>query len=162
MSDEYHKRATPAEEALATFDGGLFCAESVLSALAQRMGEEISPAIATGLCSGMARNGGTCGAVSGAILALGIGLGRNHPGASVEPCYTAVNELMGRFRDRFGSTGCADLLGCRLDSDEGQQRFEREALYERCRDYVRSATEIADDLLSRAVPSAHLINEEIP
>ena len=51
------------------FRSGFFCAESVLQAIAESLDirSDLIPRIATGFCSGVARTGGMCGAVSGAV-----------------------------------------------------------------------------------------------
>jgi len=56
-----------AEEAFAS---GLYCAESVVLALAKAQGVEsdLLPKVATAFCSGMSRTCGTCGALTGAIM----------------------------------------------------------------------------------------------
>ncbi len=51
------------------FRQGLFCAESVLQAVAesQNIENDLIPRIATGFCSGVARTSCLCGAASGAF-----------------------------------------------------------------------------------------------
>ena len=51
------------------FESGLFCAESVLLAISESMGQksDLIPKIATGLCGGVSRTCGICGAVSGGV-----------------------------------------------------------------------------------------------
>lgn len=76
-------------EALARFKNGLYCAESVLSTLAKRQGldtPEIT-AMATGFCSGLSQTAGPCGAVTGAVMGLGLALGRSQPGQPVDRTY---------------------------------------------------------------------------
>lgn len=105
------------------------------------------PRIATGFCSGMARTGGQCGAVSGAIMAINLFKGRQSPTESVDGSYALVRELMKQFAEQFGSTNCRMLLGCDLDTPEGQQTFRANQLIERCYDYAEGATRMAMSLL---------------
>jgi C_GCAxxG_C_C family probable redox protein len=60
------------------FRQGFCCAESVLQAVAEWRGakSDLIPKIATGLCGGIARTGGICGAVSGGVLAINMATGR--------------------------------------------------------------------------------------
>ncbi|MBW8011897.1 MAG: C_GCAxxG_C_C family protein [Chloroflexi bacterium] len=90
------------------FKSGMYCAESVLKVVAEAnvIESDLIPAIATGFCSGIARTGGLCGAVSGGILGLGLITGRNSPGESVEKNYTQVQELIKKFEEKFGDTNC--------------------------------------------------------
>jgi C_GCAxxG_C_C family probable redox protein len=133
------------------FDGGLYCAESVARALAEEsgMGTEVIPAIATGFCSGMARTGGQCGAVSGAVIGIGLKSGREQPGDDVAPTYELVQEFLERFRERFGTTNCFELIGCDLNTDEGQRKFEEEGLIEKCRQYTAEAAGMAAAILGK-------------
>ncbi len=134
----------------AVFASGLFCAESVLSVIAKdhAVDSPLIPGIATGLCSGMARTRGTCGALTGGILAINLIHGRSTPEQSVENNYALVKELVRRFEGEFKSTNCAELLGCDLGSEEGQQTFGNDELIERCKRYTRRATAITRELLA--------------
>lgn len=131
------------------FLSGLYCAESVLISIAEsrHIQSDFIPRIATGFCSGMARTGGQCGAVSGAIMAINLFKGRQSPTESVDGSYVLVRELMKQFAEQFGSTNCRMLLGCDLDTPEGQQTFRANQLIERCYDYAEGATRMAMSLL---------------
>jgi C_GCAxxG_C_C family probable redox protein len=129
-------------------NGGLYCAESVLMALARRQGiatDNMVP-LATGFCSGIARTKGMCGAVSGAVMGLGLVFGRRKPTDSREPTYQAVRTLLDRFTAEFGSTNCFELLGCDLATEEGQREFRQRHLLSNCQRYVRRATELAAEI----------------
>lgn len=131
------------------FRSGWYCAESVLISIAEsrHIQSDFIPRIATGFCSGMARTGGQCGAVSGAIMAINLFKGRQSPTESVDGSYALVRELMKQFAEQFGSTNCRMLLGCDLDTPEGQQTFRANQLIERCYDYAEGATRMAMSLL---------------
>ncbi|HWI59261.1 MAG TPA: C-GCAxxG-C-C family protein [Bacillota bacterium] len=144
-----------AERSEALFKQGLYCAESVLLAIAESRGlrSELIPKMATGLCSGIARTGGMCGAVSGGILAINLVAGRNHPDQSVEPSYQLVRAFLSAFELRFGTTNCERLIGCRLDTAEGQQFFRENNLREKCQLFTREAARLASIVLERQTPS---------
>lgn len=131
------------------FDSGLFCAESVVLALARAQGidSDLLPKLATGFCSGMARTCGTCGALTGAIMGVSLALGRSKAGEPVDPSYEATQRLVQEFQQAFGTINCRELLGCDLGSPEGQRKFEEEQLHERCARYTSKATEIAARLI---------------
>ena len=133
------------------FESEYFCAESVLTAIAESRGVscELIPRIATGFCSGLARTGGLCGAVSGAILALGMAAGRDSADDQVDPVYELVREVLGEFEARFGSTTCLGLTGCDLGADEGQRQFLERKQHESCTEYVGEATRLVLDVLAR-------------
>lgn len=77
------------------------CAQAVLVPFAEEMGltTEQAAAVAAHFGSGM-RMGATCGAVTGALMALGI-LGRKEP---------AARALLHEFRQGEGAVDCAHLL----------------------------------------------------
>lgn len=135
------------------FDSGYYCAESVLLAMAEGKGiqSDLIPKIATGFCSGIARTGDQCGAVSGAIMGLSLLTGRSSPGASVEENYAIVRKLKHMFENRFGSTNCRQLIGCDLSTEEGQEVFRANNLIEECKQYTEEATRIAMLLLENEV-----------
>ncbi|HZW12223.1 MAG TPA: C-GCAxxG-C-C family protein [Noviherbaspirillum sp.] len=135
-----------------SFASGLYCAESVLVALAKSQGyeNEILPKIASGFCGGMSRTCGTCGAITGAIMGMGLTLGRSQAGESVQPAYVATQRLIAEFEQEFGARDCHVLLGCDLGTPEGQATFREKKLSERCIKYTGRAAEIAANILADA------------
>ena len=135
------------------FESGLYCAESVLQAIAEARAVEcdLIPRIATGFCSGVARSCGMCGAVSGAILAIGMILGRTSADEAVDPVYRAVRFVLDGFESEFGTSNCESLLGCDLGTDEGQRAFQERKLCAICTTYVARATCLALEALEQAV-----------
>lgn len=142
------------EAAGASFEAGLYCAESVVKNVAERYGVDspLVPRIATGFCSGLSRTCGPCGALSGGVLALNLVLGRDHPEQSVEENYAAVQRLVDRFQSRFGATECEKLLDCDLGTAEGQEKFEREGLGKRCTRFTAEAAHIVGEILDTRDP----------
>ena len=132
-----------AEEAFAS---GMFCAESVVLAVAKAQGvdSELLPKVATAFCSGMSRTCGTCGALTGAVMGVGLALGRSTAKDSVQPSYTATQQLIQAFEKEFGSRDCQALLGgCDLNTSEGQAMFKDQKLGQRCLQFTGKAAEIA-------------------
>jgi len=132
-----------------SFASGLYCAESVVLSLARAQGIEsdLLTRMATGFCGGMARTCGTCGALTGAIMGLGISLGRSQPDGSVKDAYAATQRLIREFEQAFGARDCHVLLGCDLGTPEGQAQFRERQLAERCIGYTGKAAEIAATIL---------------
>jgi C_GCAxxG_C_C family probable redox protein len=132
------------------FSSGLYCAESVVLALARAQGEEseLLPKVATAFCSGMSRTCGTCGALTGAMMGVSISLGRSDVSKSVQPAYAATQRLIREFEQEFGARDCNVLLGCDLNTAEGQTAFSEGRLWERCEKYTSKAAEIAARIVS--------------
>ena len=131
------------------FAGGLYCAESVVAALAKAQGIEsdLLSRAATGFCGGMARTCGPCGALTGAVMGVGLAFGRSESGEPVQAAYAATQQLIGEFEKEFGARNCDELLGCDLGTADGQARFKQENLRERCQHYTGRAAEIAARLI---------------
>lgn len=147
-------RPKAGQEAVRQFREGLYCAESVLLALARRQGIHSPelPAIATGFCSGLGQTAGPCGAVTGAVMGLGLAFGRDSGRKTVDQTYAAVQTLSQRFTEEFGSTNCAELLGCHLGTPEGRHSFNEGKLYRRCMAYTERAADLAAEIIDQAVP----------
>jgi C_GCAxxG_C_C family probable redox protein len=97
----------------------------------------------------MGRTGGMCGAVSGAILGIGLVAGRQTAQEPIEPAFALVRSLTAGFEGRHGSTCCPDLIECDLATEQGQRTFVQEKRVERCRRYVEDAARIAEELLAQ-------------
>lgn len=133
-----------------SFESGLYCAESVLLALANAsdIKSELLPKIASGFCGGMARTCGTCGAVTGAIMGIGLTLGRSNSDDSMNSVYEATQRLISKFEELYGSRECHVLLGCNLGTSEGQKAFRENNLSERCIIYTGGAAEMAATIMA--------------
>lgn len=152
-----HDPAGVRQTAEELFRSGLFCAESVVLAIAKAEGVDsaLLPRAATAFCSGMARTCGTCGALTGAVMGVGLALGRSNAGESVQPAYAATQRLVQEFEERFGSRDCQVLLdGCDLNSAAGQARFREQGLGQRCVGYTGAAAEIAARVIASGRPQA--------
>jgi len=134
------------------FDDGLYCAERVLLEIAQQhnIQSPLIPRIATGLCSGMARTGGPCGALTGGILALGLIHGRDNRESTVERTYSAVQDLTEQFKSRHKSVHCQELLGCDLGTAEGQRTYVDNQLGQRCEVFTTSTIQLVEKILKTA------------
>ena len=116
------------DRAVRLCSSGFNCAESVLTVLSRRMKkmgrncEGVVPCAATGFGAGIGRNGGTCGALSGVVLALGLAAGRCRA-EDFETKYKVYELVEGLFEDferRFGSDCCRDLIGMDLRIKDGR------------------------------------------
>lgn len=141
------------EQAASIFSQGFNCAQAVFSAYAPLQGLEEATAlrIAGGLGAGMGRLQEVCGAVTGAILLIGLKYGKVQPddNAARERTYQKVRELVDQFRRIHGSINCRELLGCNLNTEEGQRYAREHNLFDlRCEQYVRDAATLVEPLLS--------------
>jgi C_GCAxxG_C_C family probable redox protein len=146
-----------AQRSEALFQQGFCCAESVLLAIAESRGikSELIPKIATGLCGGIAKTGGICGAVSGGVLAINMLAGRNSADQSTEANVRLVRAFLSEFETKFGTTNCERLIGCRLDTPEGQRFFKENNLrVQKCQVFTKEAARMASSILQPEAPES--------
>ena len=141
------------EKAVECFRNGYNCAQAVLSTYGPLLGldEDTCLKIACPFGAGIGRMGHICGAVSGALLTLGLSHGRGIDNG--EDCKARTYELAGvitrRFAEINGSIICADLLKCDISTDEGYNEAKARGLFsEKCETYVRDASRIIGDILN--------------
>jgi C_GCAxxG_C_C family probable redox protein len=142
----------PGEIAAARFANGYNCSQSVLVALAGGYGldEALAVRLATGFGVGMAR-GGTCGAVSGAVMLLGLAGGGGGPGGGAvkTATYARIKEFYARFSERHGSIICRDLIGLDPSTPEGLARAREEKRFQTiCPRLVIDAVALVRDILA--------------
>ncbi len=140
------------ERADQLFQQGFNCAQSVACAFAEDLGadRELSLRMATGFGGGMGHTSNTCGALTGAVMALGLAFGMKNAGdqAAKDRTYALVGEAVRRFRERAGAITCTDLLGFDLSIPEQLQTVrDRGLTKEKCPGYVKAAAEIVEQLL---------------
>lgn len=143
---------TKAEIAEKTFQDGFNCSQSVLLAYAGdlKLPDDLALKIANGFGGGMGRKQEVCGAVSGAVMVIGLihGRGRNDGKEKTEETYRKVQEFIDAFKKKHGTVSCKELLpGCCLMTEEGQKYFTDNNLKDKCRGFVRFSCEILEKIL---------------
>ena len=143
---------SPTDIAVARFDEGYACSQSVLSAYAPLfdLDPELALRIAAPFGGGMGCMGEVCGAVTGALMVLGLKVGNTlaQDRASKEASYGLAREFAERFRKRHGSILCRELLGTDISTPEGLQAARARGLFKGiCPILVRDSAEIVAELL---------------
>jgi len=143
---------TSAQRAVRSFESGFSCSQAVFAAFSETLGLEQTKAlkIAQPFGGGIAGMGSTCGAVSGALLVIGLKHGRFRPEdlAAKEKTYGLVREFIKRFQERHGSTICRELIGVDLGTPEGHEEARRRGVFsERCPLFISQAAEILEAIL---------------
>lgn len=142
---------THVDEALTQFSSGLLCSQSILLTYGPQFGlaEDVAIRIARPFGGGISRTCEMCGAVSGAIMVLGLQEQGEEEKAAKESVYARTQQFIARFTEVNGSVNCAELLGCDLGKPEGQQHFRYNNLVHRCKRYVKDAATILEEVLER-------------
>lgn len=100
------------EKAASSFGSGYHCAEAVAAAVLEAMGKNPSEAAAhaTAFGGGFGRtHQEACGALSGALIAIGHLHGRRRPGSEWDYPAGLGAAIRQRFVDEFGTAHCATL-----------------------------------------------------
>ena len=148
--DEYPTQEQ-VDQCVACFKKGINCTQAVVSTYGPQFGldRETALKVAAAFGSGMGM-GETCGAVTGALMVLGL----KHSKAtgitllSKEKTGDIAREFMERFKARHGTVVCRDLLGCDVSTPEGFKKAKQEKHFKkRCPEYVKDAALILEELL---------------
>lgn len=94
------------------FKEGYNCAESMFLTYRPLLAPDADPdgvRMFTGFGSGLGESGCLCGALTGAIAALGMLKGRDSNDKSRDEAYLFAREFTDRFADQFGATCCRVL-----------------------------------------------------
>ena len=98
---------TSVDQAVTLFQQGFSCSQAVCAAYAPALGlsRELALKVASGLGGGMGCQGEVCGAVTGAIMAIGLKTGPIEVTDAIakENAYALTQQLIEQFRDRHGS-----------------------------------------------------------
>ena len=142
---------TKQERALDLFARQCNCAQAILATYGPAAGldEQHCLKLAAPFGGGIGRLGETCGAVSGALMVLGLRYTpANWPDASAKAAlYERVRDFVGRFKARNPSIICRELLGCDISTPEGAQLAQDRKLHQTlCVKYVRDAAEILEQV----------------
>jgi C_GCAxxG_C_C family probable redox protein len=143
---------TKSDEALASFRNGFTCSSAVFSAFSDELGLDSHTAkkIACGFGAGISKTGNICGAVSGAIMVIGLKYGKTKQGddADTEKTRAMVRTFMHEFTRLHGSVCCTELLGYNLGKpDEYEKARDSRLFVTKCPELVGDAAAILERIL---------------
>lgn len=139
------------DKAQAYFSNNFNCSQAVFTTFATEMGidEELALKMSTQFGGG-ARKGEMCGAVSGALMVLGLKYGHCHAEDAEEKAnaYKIAEDFMNRFIQKNGSVVCRDLLKYDLTKPEDKEKIRELNLFKTvCPQMIKSATEILEEMI---------------
>lgn len=106
--------------------------------------------MATGFGGGVGLKGSLCGALTGAVMAIGMKMGRTDPkdrGAALK-VYERCGEFWGRFEKEFGSGDCYKLIGYHLDNPEENKQWLAVRGREKCAEIVEKTAKMLCDFVN--------------
>ena len=142
------------DQALAYFGSEHNCSQSVFRAVLEKYGvyfDEGTAAMA-GLGGGVGLQGNVCGAVSGAVAALGM---LNTPKFSdfeehKNATYTSAAKFIYKFKKKFDTIICDELTGVKMaDKDARDDAIESGHFRKTCPKFVEEAVRIVLDIESK-------------
>lgn len=140
-------------ESLLKLKNGYNCAQTVLLAFSKELGldEDTAARLAQPLGAGMGRSGEVCGALTGALLVLGLKYGSSDPadGKAKEACYARAKSFLAEFaKTHEGHIRCLDLLPCDIRIPEELAKFkamEGGRIY--CARFVQEAVQLLKETM---------------
>ena len=136
--------------AVENIKNGFNCAQSVLSVFSDSYGLDKKIALKTaGGLGGGVRSGEICGAVSGAVLVIGLKYGQCTAGdfESKSICNAKTVEFLNEFKAKNNFVVCRDILQCDISTEEGFEQAKSKNLFKTtCVDMVKSAVSILEEL----------------
>lgn len=140
------------DKALELFSNNFNCSQAVLTAFAPDFGLDEKLALMLGTSfGGGARNGEICGAVSGALMVLGLKYGHFDSADNEQKsrAYSIAVEYTKRYKEANGSIVCRDLLGYDLSKPDEMACIKEKGLFgEVCPKAIKSAVEILESILA--------------
>jgi C_GCAxxG_C_C family probable redox protein len=138
------------EKAACLHDTGYNCAQSVIGALTEDTGQTLalSLAVSGGFGGGM-RASELCGAVTGAVMSLGLVFPYtdSENEASKDQIANITREFIARFREKHPSIICRELIGYDMEKEQGM--VHPEINHSICPGVINDAVEIAHELIEK-------------
>jgi len=144
---------TKTEKAIRNFRNNFNCAQAVLAAFGPEYGleEDRCMKVARAFGGGMGRQQYTCGAVTGALMVLGMkfGKGLNDPEEKKKFTYNKAREFFDEFARLNSSVNCLELLeGLDMNNPDDHKIIMEKKLFDlKCEKYVSDAVRILESML---------------
>jgi C_GCAxxG_C_C family probable redox protein len=146
MSKENGALATILDETHVLHKKGYNCSEATAWALAKYWDLDLNVGSVTGLGGGIARSGETCGALTGAIVAMSTKVGRVDPADDAKKalCYRLGQLATEGFVKEMGTSACRSIIGFVLGEPGGPQKYAAGGFKEgKCQDAMDAAVKAA-------------------
>lgn len=136
------------KKALAYFDEGYACSQSVLLAFARHfsLDEKTAKRISSTFGGGMGRLRDKCGAVTGGFMVIGLAMGNEEPKDMDTKlhAYRKVRELNQRMEELHGTCNCKELLQKYATIAQVEERKHHQMI---CRKLVEDAVSEVYDMV---------------
>ena len=128
-------KVNPIKKTKEYFANNYNCAQSVLKAFLEYKGLHFkeAPLVAAGFGGGISRRGEICGALSGAIMAIGIIHSQkikditDHKSAT----YESTNLLIKKFLEKHKTPMCSLLVGVNMQDEQARKKASDEGVFKK-------------------------------
>ena len=146
------KKVNNAERAASYFKAGFNCAQSTCASCCElfNVDPELMLRVASAFGGGIGRMGETCGAVTGALMVIGLKYGMTKPEDQTAKLktYEVANDFVARFKARHTYIKCKELMGCDVSTPEGAKYAKDNDLHSKvCTPFLKDAVEIVETIL---------------
>jgi C_GCAxxG_C_C family probable redox protein len=146
-----------AEEAIALMQEYGSCCTGVLAAYAPEVGMEkdLAAGVGRGMAGGIGGSGHVCGAVSGAVMVIGLKTTNKNNIHDREAAFKTMDtarEFIARFEEQHSTIECRELTGHDISTREKSLAAMKENAFANCPKFVESAVTILDDILGSENP----------
>lgn len=136
------------------FNQGYNCAQALLATFGVDLGlnRDMALKIASPFGGGISRMGETCGAVTGALMIIGLKYGTSEPNFEKKmKTYKTVSTFIEQFKHRNKSRSifCYELIGFRMDQKRTLNQKEKKVIQTHCPRFVQDAAELIEEILQR-------------
>jgi len=137
-------------QAMELVSKGYMCSQIVLAAFAEELDLSAEDAlrVSAGFGGGMF-DGQACGAVTGAIMAIGLkyGMVDENDFRQLQECRSKVEQFNNKFREKYQSTICESLLGFNINDPAENKKHGQEETMPKCLEYITGAIQIVGEIL---------------
>jgi C_GCAxxG_C_C family probable redox protein len=139
------------EEALANMQKYGSCCTGVLATYSPDLGieKDLAAGLGRGMAGGIGGLGNVCGAVSGAVMVIGLKTtdkdNINDMAVGLKTMETA-KEFVSKFEEKHSTIKCRELIGHDISTPEGMQAAMQANAYANCPKYVATAVTILDEM----------------
>ena len=143
---------TKSEKSAEVFSKGFSCAQAVLESHSGDFGLDsaTSRKIAAAFGGGISHCGEVCGAVSGALMLIGLKYGQFREGDSDSKAntYNIAKSHMEKFKKEFGSINCTELVKYDLSKEEELLKARESGVFKTlCPVLVKRSVELVEEVL---------------
>ena len=149
---EKNNKASAAQTAAERFTSGYRCSEAIMTTYCERVGLSRDQAMKIGCAfgGGMGSCGEMCGAVTAAVVILGLKYGRTdkNDGESRAAADSRVRTFLEKFKEKHKRLRCNELIGYDRSTPEGHEIAAAAGVFKTlCPGFVKDAALILEELL---------------